>query len=245
MRLHQPLLTLCSALGALASTALAQSISAVPSPDIVANERSFEYRAAYGLFDDGGADAFAHRLHYQQSLGNDWRVRVVLQQGQRGDAALKTQSVAVQFFTQFLESEATGGWDSGLRFDGFVPVENGRPGRARILWLNSLDVNADFQLRSNIVLGREFGDNARDGFSVEFREEATWRIRDDLRLGAQAFHNLNTTARFGSFNEQRHQIGPMLRWKATKAVKVDAGVLLGASRAAADADFRIFATYSF
>lgn len=225
--------------------ALAQSTSAVPSPDIDADERSVEYRAAYGHFDDGGADGFAHRIHYQQSLGEDWRVRVILQQGKRGGAPLKTQAVGVQFFTQFVESETTGGWGSGFRFDGFIPVEDGRPGRARVLWLNSFDIGRELQLRSNVVLGREFGDNAQEGVSLEFREEATWRLSDDLRLGALAFHNLNTTTRFGSFDEQRHQIGPALRWKATKALRIDASVLFGVSGAATDADFRLFASYGF
>lgn len=225
--------------------AFAQSLAAVPSPDIAADERSVEYRAAYGLFDAGAPDAFAHRIHYQQSLGEDWRIRVIVQQGKRGDAPLKTQTLGIQFFTQFVESEENGGWDSGLRFDGFIPLKDGRSGRARVVWLNSFDFAPSWQVRSNLLLGREFGDNAQDGISLELREEATYRLSDDVRIGAQLFSNLNTTAHFGTFDEQRRQIGPILRWKATKALRLDASILIGVSRAAADADFRIFAAYGF
>ncbi len=170
---------------------------------------------------------------------------MIVQQGRRGGDPLRTQTAALQIFTQFAESENTGGWDSGLRFDGIVPLENDRPARARAGWLNSLELGKRWQLRSNIFLSREFGDLAAEGFGVETREEATFKVNETLRVGAQIFNNFNTTAHLGSYNEQRHQIGPIVRWNVTKNVKIDASALFGASRAATDADFRVFATYGF
>lgn len=225
--------------------ARAQNTGAVPPPDIEPGERSVEYRAAYGLNDNGAPDAFAHRFHYQQSIADNWRARLIVQQGRRGDAPLKTQSVGLELFTQFVESKDTGGWASGLRFEGVIPVEDGRPGRARIGWLNAFDLGSGWRVRGDILIGRDIGANAADGFSIETRAEAACRLNGEMTIGAQMFNAYGTTGDFGPFNAQRHQVGPFLRMRLNKHVRLDASALVGVSAAAPDADFRVFASYSF
>ncbi|HPE29620.1 MAG TPA: hypothetical protein PLV61_00415 [Parvularculaceae bacterium] len=234
---------LAAALGFLAP-ACAQNTAGIANPDVKAGARSFEYRAAYETRDDGRPGAFAHRLHYQQSFDESWQGRVVLLQSERGGEALEFRSISLEVMRQFVESETSGGWESAFRVDGLIPLADSQPGRIRAAWLNSYEFDDDWKLRAALYFGREIGDLARSGVSIETREEISRRVAGDFRIGVQAFNNFNTTAQFGVFNEQRHQLGPMLKGAITNRLSYTASALFGVSRDAADADFRLFITYS-
>lgn len=224
------------------SPATAQNVSGVSGADVKAGEDAIEYRAGFATADDGRPGLFAHRFHYQHAFDGAWRVRFVVLQGENATEGLKTRAVRIEVLRQFLESEDTGGWDSAIRIDGVIPTEE-RPGRAGIAWLNGFELGERWQARANLYLGKEIGDLERDGVIVETREEATYEVSSALRFGAQMFNGFNTTAQFGTFHEQRHQIGPIAKIRLTKNLKLDAGALFGVSHAASDADFRLFFTY--
>jgi hypothetical protein len=239
--IRTPSLALVAAM-ASAGAAHAQNVGQVPSPDIEAGEQSLEYRAAYG-FEADGVDAFAHRLHYQRSLSGAWRARLIAQQGGRIGEPLKMQSASAELFWQIRERGGADGWSSGFRFDGVLSLIDGRPSRARIGWLNAWQAG-DWQWRSNIFVGRDLGDFAKDGVSLEVRTEAS-RAIGGARIGAQLYDNFGYTSAFGSFDTQRHQFGPFWRGKMSKSVKLEAGALVGLSAAAPDVDFRLIASYGF
>lgn len=229
----------------LRGTAFGQNTASVPAADVIAGERAVEYRAAYGANDGGAAEFFQHRIAYHHGIDDTFKLMAFVQQGESGTRRAHLQRASVSLFTQLIESERSGGWDFALRFQGDIPLEDGRPGRARIGLINSLEPAPRWQIRSNVYFAKEVGDQAAEGLVFDAREEATFKLNDEFQIGAQAFHAMNTTARLGAFNEQRHQIGPLLRWKAARNLRIDAGVLFGASRAAADADLRLFASYGF
>lgn len=227
-----------------AGRAAAQSLSTVPSADIPAGERLFDYRAGFSLPDDGRPGRFGQRFHYQQSLSDSWRLRVILLQGENARGVLKTQNVIAHVHHQFVESEATGGWDSAIRFDGFIPVDR-RPGRARIVLLNAVELGDAWQARGDIFIAREFGEEAADGLQLETRAEISFALSPKTRIGAQTFDNWNRIGEFGSFDSQRHQVGVFARTRVTRKVGVEAGWLIGISKTAPDADLRLMATYAF
>jgi hypothetical protein len=243
MRAILSLFALSAALTPIAG-AEAQSLSTVPSADIPAGERLIDYRAGYALTDDGRSGAFGQRFHYQHSLSDGWRLRAIITQAERPDGVLKTQNVILHVHYQFLESEKSGGLDSAVRFDGFIPIDD-RPGRARFVWLNAFEPDARWQVRADFFVARDFGNRAQEGLLIETREEASFALSERIRFGAQLFNIYGWTSGFGSFDEQRHQIGAFLRTKPTRRLGVEAGALLGLSRAAPDADFRIILTYGF
>lgn len=229
---------------ATAFPAVAQSTSGVSGADVKAGDNSFEYRAAFSPEDDGKDEGFAHRLHFQHSFDDSWRARIIVAQGKRGAEALTTQSVSIEILRQFLESEKTGGWDSSIRVDGTIPVEDGRPGRARIAWLNGVELDDHWETRANIYFSREFGDLRKAGVAIETREELTYKLKSGVRIGAQMLNAYGTTDHFGSFDQQKHQLGPVIKGKAGKRVKYEFSTLFGLSRAASDADFRFFVSYA-
>jgi len=225
----------------LAAPAAAQNVSNVSGADVKAGAQEFEYRAAFAPDHDGNPSAFAHRVSYKQAFDDRWSAKIeALQSG--GDLEFRSVSIEVQ--KQFLESEETGGWDSAIRIDGRIPTEDGR-GRARAAWLNGVNFDGGWQVRGNVYLGHEIGDQARDGFTLETREEVTRRLGNGMRFGAQMFNNFNTTARFGPFDEHKHQLGPVVKGGISRHVRFNAGVLFGLSGRAPDADFRFFLLYAF
>lgn len=225
--------------------AMAQNISGVSGADVKAGAAKFEYRAGYSPEMNGADDAFAHRFNLQYALDGRWRVRAMLVQNDRGGAGLQTRDVSLEVMNQFLENEDTGGWDSAIRVDGRIPVADNRPGRVRAAWINNFDLGDGWAARANIYMGREIGDLAKDGLTLETREEVTYEIGGGMKVGAQIFNNFNTTARIGGFDEQRHQIGPVLKGRFSKRIKFETGALFGLSDAASDVDLRFFLSYGF
>jgi len=227
----------------LSATARAQSLAAVPHPDVRRGEMAFDYRAGYALPDDGRSARFGQRFHAQKALSGALRFRLLVQQGERADGVVATQFVSPQIQLQVVESEKSGGWDSAFRLDGFIPID-GRPGRARLGFFNAVDLGGGVEARSTMFVAREIGDHAAPGVQLEAREELSFAATERTRIGAQLFHSLNSTAHFGDFDEQRHQAALFARSRITRRLGVEGAWLFGLSKAAPDADLRVILTYS-
>ncbi len=225
-----------------AGNASAQNTSGLAGPEVKAGDRTLEYRVAYSA-NDSAPESFAHRLHYQQSLDDSWRLRIVASAIDREGGAFDFRAVQLHAFWQFVESEEKG-WDSALVSQLSVQTDNG-DGRFRLGWSSSIDLAPRWQVGGVIFAGREFGDSARGGAALELRGETTYRVSGALSVGAQMFSDLNTTADFGSFDEQRHQLGFMFKGKLAKRLSYNAGALFGVSEAAPDVDLRLFLARSF
>ncbi len=232
------------ALSAIVSPALAQSVSGVSGSDVKDGEDTFEYRFAYSPDNDGREEGYTHRFHYQHGFSDSLRGRALILMGNKGGEPVEVQAVSAEVLYQFLESEQTNGWDSAIRVDGILSTSSGRPDRVRIGWHNAFELSDIFELRAVLLLGKELGDNHRAGVSIETREELTMKIHPKLRVGVQAFDNFNTTSHIGSFDEQRHQVGPVLKGKLTKRLKFEASTLFGISDDPTDIDARLFLSYS-
>ena len=221
------------------SHALAQSVSGVSGTDVTPGD-GVEYRFAYSPENDGKDEGFTHRLNYHHSFDEAWRVRGFVVMNRRGAQALKAKSATLEVLYQFFEDQEHHGWDSGIRADGVIPLEDNRPGRARLAWLNAFHPDAQWEIRANFYIGREFGVRAKDGFIIETREEVTYKLPSGLKIGAHMLDNYGASAHFGSFNDQKHQLGPIVKGKLGANLKYELSALFGLSRAASDADFRFF-----
>jgi hypothetical protein len=230
---------------ALAAAAAAQGLGKVSGSDVEAGENTLEYRFAFSPDNDGRPEAFAHRFHFQHGFNDALRGRVILFAGNKGGEPFKTTGVGVEALYQFIESEKSGSWDSAIRVEGAIATIDGRPDRIRVGWHNAVELSRSWELRTVFLMGKELGDNHSDGLTLETREELTAKLGSNLRLGVQAFNNFNTTAHIGSFDEQRHQVGPVMQAKLTDHLKLETSVLIGISDDPTDLDARVFLTYGF
>lgn len=221
-------------------TGVLANTSSVFSPDVDAGEREFEYRASY-VPEDGAIDsAFSHRLHYQYGFDDTWRIRLIGSQNRRGSDSLSYNYTRFEIQQQYLEDEKHG-WDAAVRYEFQISDRPDRPHRVRLAWTGKWDINDYWQLRGNLMLGRQFGDNAGSGVFVETRSQITRKV-GSVRLGLEMFNDLNQTTEFGSWDEQEHQIGPVIKYKAGN-LSIFGSYLIGASSSADDDNFRVLLTY--
>ena len=237
-----PLLACCLAL--TLSPANAQNLGSVPNPDVTAGETSIEYRFAFAPGAGGEPSVLGQRIHVQHALTGAWRLRLAAFQSMKGGGDLRYRGVQPELQWQFLESEATGGLDSALFVQGLIPDGNDGPGRVRVGLANKYAPGERVELRLQALAAREIGDRARDGFVLEARTQAVYKFSTWLGAGAQTFHNFNSTAAFGAFDDQRHQAGPVILGRLSRRLGYNASLLFGMSERAADEELRLFLSHS-
>lgn len=216
--------------------------SSVFSPDVNEGDRMWEYRTSFEPNDGGVEDVFAHRLHYQHALDGQTRVRLIGLQSDSG-SGLEFRYVRAELQYQFLEDEVAG-WDSAVRFELQLAEGDNLPHRFRVAWTGKVDATDRWQLRANLMTGREFHSGADSGIALETRLQATYKLDGGTRIGLETFNDLNTTDDFGNFQEQEHQAGPIVKLKLGRGWSVDFSYLLGLSDDAADEDLRMHLKYS-
>ena len=226
--------------GAMAHPSMAQNTSSVFSPDVTQGKHAAEYRMAYDLEDE----VWGHRIHYQYGITDSFRARAILSQRIESTDDWDFRYVRFEGLWQFLEDE-NAGWDSGLRFELQLADGDDQPSRGRIGWTGKVELDDYWEIRGNVLSGRQFGEDASDGFLLEFRAQVSREITPSLRLGVDYYADLNDTDDIGGFEEQEHQIGPVLKFKLGGGWKGQFGPLFGMSEAANDAEMRLFLIKEF
>lgn len=221
----------------ISGSALAQNTGGVSGPKVKSDDRSIGYRLAWAPDTDG----FAHRLHYQHAVSDRLRFRIIALQN-NGGGDLRFRSVRLETHYQIIDNRS--GWNSAVQLQGLIPDGNDGPGRIRLAWINSFDLTEDWEVRASLLGAREIGDQAREGVWLETRSEATYGLGGGYRIGAQMFNNYNSTAEFGTWDNQRHAIGPVLKGRLGARTGFQASALFGVTERSPDADLRLFLSYS-
>lgn len=232
-----PALAFAVLIFSISDSAFAQNTGGVSGPKVKSGDRSIGYRLAWAPDTDG----FAHRLHYQHSVSDRLRFRIIAFQNNTG-GDLRFRSVRLETHYQIIKNRS--GWNSAVQLQGLIPDGNDGPGRIRLAWINSFDVGEDWEVRASILGAHEIGDQAREGVWLETRSEATYGLGGGYRIGAQIFNNYNSTAEFGMWNNQRHAIGPVLKGRLGGRAGFQASALFGVTERSPDADLRLFLSYS-
>lgn len=218
----------------------AQLTSTVVGSGVSADDRSAQYRLGYIPENE----AIAHRFHYQHSLSDAWRLRGIVAWEGDEDTQIGFDYFRLEAQWQFQETDEHG-WASAFRFELQIPEDRDDPFRGRIGWFTQWAVDEDWQFRTNVLVGRAFGPNNADGFSPELRLQVTRRVTNALRLGVDYFGDFNSTEDFGTFDEQEHELGPVLKIKFGKNWKGLATTLFGISEGAPDTDIMLSLDRSF
>lgn len=221
---------------------MAANTTGVFSPEVKAGSKAFEYRFS-GTEEDGDT-GWAQRFHYQQALNDAWRWRLIAAFSDPDGGDFEYKYGRLEVLWQFFEDEDAG-WDSALRFEYQLADGDDEPSRARIAWAGKWNFDSGMELRANVLTGRQFGPDASDGWLLGLRSQMTWPVTSRIRLGVETFSDLNDSRNFGSWSDQEHQIGPVLKAKIGDDWKLLASWLVGANDATDDHDFRLHLIRSF
>ncbi|MDJ0917013.1 MAG: transporter [Woeseiaceae bacterium] len=230
-----------AALLATSSPVLANT-GTVFSPDVKAGEMALEFRSSLVPEDGSSPDVLSPRLHFQYGFSDAWRARIIGVQRSVDGGSFDYRYTRVELQWQYREDD-DGGHDAALRFE--AQLGSGTPDRLRIGWTGKKDINDRWQLRANALVGRQFGDGAASGLSLETRFEATTRLSANSRLGLEMFNDLNTTEDLGGFDDQEHQLGPILKARFGDGWGFNTSYLVGVSDAADDGNWRLLISKNF
>lgn len=225
-----------SAVALAPSAAHALNTSSVFSPEVDAGSRSAEYRGSFIPVDED--DEFAHRFHYQQAWNDTWRWRLISLHTDRGAGDLEFRYGRLEIQQQIVESDKNG-WDSAFRYELQIAEGDDLPHQTRFVWTNKWTYESGWEFRAIALTGVEFGAERADGLLLETRAQVTRKLAQKWKVGVEMYNDMNTTEDFGSFDEQDHQIGPIVKWSVSRAWRVESSLLLGASDAAADHEYRV------
>lgn len=191
-------------------TALAQTTSSVSGPEISTGARDVEYRVAAAFGETVDDAAFAHRLHVQHAVSDQlrWRLRAAWRDPEGGD--LDLDHLQAELHWQLVE-RTPGGFSSGLRFTARSALRDGRADEIGTSWIQQWVFQDGWRVRALVSLDREVGPEARDDWIVETRASVYRSLESGLSLGVESFNDFGGLEEgFGGFNDQSHQIGPVL-----------------------------------
>lgn len=205
-------IVLTALLSSLLSFASLANTSGVHGPNVTEGEKSMQLRLAYTPADDSGEeDYWASRLHYQHAFSDQWRGRVILQVRDRGD--FQYDYFRGELLYNFKKATTNDNWSSGVRFD----LRTRRGDRAEefaINWTNQWDLKNNYTLRAILIGSRQFNsDSADPGVNIATRASLSTKLDNGLKVGIEMFNEYGKLGDFQRFNEQTHQIGPMLGGK--------------------------------
>lgn len=227
----------------LVSANLSANTSGVHGPNVNADDRSMQLRLAFSPADSGAMeDNWASRLHYQHAFSDRWRGRVILQVRDRGD--FQYDYLRTELLYNFKKKNAADIWSSGIRFD--LRTRRGdRPEEFAVNWTNQWDLDNGIRVRGILIASNQFNsDSADSGIQLTSRASISGKLDNGLRIGMEMFNDYGKTGDFGGFNQQSHQIGPMIGGKID-AIKYEFRYLFGITGQGRDHNLGLRFNYAF
>jgi hypothetical protein len=119
-------------------------------------------------------------------------------------------NIFVRSCSTILKKADDGKWSSGVRLD-IRKRRSDSPEMVAVNWTNQWVLSNGISIRGILIGAWEFGgDRASSGTEIETRGSVTKKIEGDLTLGIEIFNDFGRVGDFDSFNNRRHQIGPMI-----------------------------------
>jgi hypothetical protein len=223
------------------TSALAQNTSGVFGPEVIPGSRDFEARVAYAPSSDGRDSLFASRLHYQQAVSDNLRLRGLILGSDSLSGGFDYRFVQFEALYQFREDEIHG-WDSAIRFD--VRLTQDRADVLGLHWTNEFKLSSQWAVRAIVLTAIQVGNEREDGLFLQTRGSLRYKTNSNYVLQVQMFNTYGSTGNFPDFNDQLHSIGPAVSGKLVGDWSFETGVLFGISDRSSDVDFRFFLSRS-
>ena len=224
-----------------APAAFAQNAGGVFGPEVTPGSRALEWRIAVAPEDDAGPTGYATRIHYQQSVTDDLRLRAVVQGADNGPGGFDFAFTQFEAQWQFLEDEIHG-WDSAVRLD--IRAGEDAAEFIGLNWTSDVPLSEKWVARGIFMTGVEVGDRRRDGLFLQTRWSLRYKLNPNYSIQAQVFNIYGTTEDVPDFEQQNHAVGPALTGKFSGGWSFEASALFGVTERARDADLRLFITKS-
>jgi hypothetical protein len=232
---------------AFAPSAKAQSLTGnVGSAGVTAGEHAVEAR--FGVDDEGAAGA---RAHYDYAFTGWYQLRLIGAFAKPDDDDWDFSSFTIENWLQWREeADDNSGFNGGVRF-AYSIAGDGDPDEAEVRLTLTDKFAQDWEWRANVIGEMEVGDNSADGVFLETRGQLTRGFdftalgSQDWRFGAEIFSEFGNTTDIPGFDDQAHQIGPVVKTSWENGVYLQSAVRFGVTEGADDSMFKIFVGREF
>lgn len=214
---------------------------------VTEGELSFEQRTGFQFdeLDQGEDYRLRSRQHVDYGFTDWYGIRIVTEQDRRDGDDIDLTGVTFENRFQLFERDRHG-WDGSLRLIYIFGTSPGEPDEVDVRLIANAPVGENWSFRHNTILEHEIGDNAADGVLMELRTQMMRNLPiefDGLRrmsLGVEMFSDLGELNNVGSFDEQNHQIGPVMKASFNNRAYVQFGYRAGISDDAPDHILKLF-----
>ena len=238
------LFILFAAQAALAGSPIGNVGTAVANKD----EFSYELRMAYQFDEENPREDGRFRIRQHIDYGfTDWyAVRIVTEQDRRDGDAYDFTGLTVENRFQLFERRKHG-WDGSVRLIYIFGASPGEPDEIDTRLIANVPIGEKWAFRHNTILEREVGDNAADGVLLELRTQLMRKLPfdasgplDRVSLGAEMFSDFGELQNAGGFDDQNHQIGPVMKAYWDNGAYLQFGYRAGLSDDAPDHILKLF-----
>jgi hypothetical protein len=231
-------------------THAASPISDVGSAAVYKGETATDARFGYNKDgeNDSSDDRFRMRQHLDYGFTDYYAFRVILAQDKRQGDDLEHQRFGIENRFQVIEKRDYG-WDGGFRVRYSQNDGDKSPNEFDIRLLAQVPFGNNWEWRKNALFIHEVGEEAEGGMAIELRNQITRSIPvthpliKDARLGLEMFNDLGKS--ISEYDNQDHQIGPVLKMKFPSGIEAQTGYRAGISPASVDNTFKFFVGKKF
>jgi len=97
----------------------------------------------------------------------------------------------------------------------------------------------------NQIFGHDVGEESDDGITAQLRFQAVRSISDTHSLGLESIHAFGNLTTLSGYDNQSHEIGPVLKGKLGNGFAYETGYRAGISDGAADHNVKFFLSKTF
>lgn len=220
----------------------AQSLTGnVGSAGVTKGEQSVEGRL--GLDDEGNA---ASRFHYDNALTDWYMFRLIGSFSKPDGEDWDLAGLTAENWFQWREERAdNSGFNGGLRF-AYTFAQDDGPDEAEVRLTLTDKFAGDWEWRSNLIAEMEAGDGSQGGVELEVRGQISRAVdlsalgSDDWRLGLEVFSELGNSRDLPGFDDQAHQVGPMVKISWDNGLFLQSAVRAGVTGGADDGMVKLF-----
>jgi len=220
------------------STSDASNVGGVFGPTVNLGDKTFQYRAAY----DSDTSELVQRVHYQQSLNDDVRLRGVIQARRTENSDVDVDFFQGELLWQLKNPQRN--WQTAVRFDARI-ADQGRRGLVAATWTNNIKWSKTLSTTALVLGSIDVGPDSRSGLFLQTRVNLSKKLNDVWKLNGELFSVYGSTADFNSFDEQTHQFGPSVSAKIGGGWSVLSGILFGVNSSSPDENLRFWLTKGF
>lgn len=220
-------------------------ISNVGGTAVTEGRTEIDYRMGYTTDDQGQPDdgRFQMRQHLDHGFTDWYAMRFVAVQDERHDDNMEHRLLRWEHRFHLIKQKDFG-WDGGLRFRYDQSDGDKAPNEIHFRLLADIPFAERWNYRHNTILEHDVGENSRAGLTLELRHQITYQfdlpdpLITQLRMGVDVFNGFGHLRDLSGYEEQNHQIGPVMKFSLAHGLASEISYRAGISSEATDNLFK-------